>query len=63
MIGCYDNDDFDIKVDDGTRMENVVSLVLNDHNIIKQTIKTKANKNLEQLDEDHDRDSNYAYKS
>ncbi|MED6115797.1 hypothetical protein PIB30_094150 [Stylosanthes scabra] len=61
MIGCYDNDDFDIKVNDGTRMKIAVSLVLKDHNIINQTIISKAKKNLEQLDEDHNCDSNYAY--
>ncbi|MED6159928.1 hypothetical protein PIB30_046827 [Stylosanthes scabra] len=56
MIGCYDNDDFDINVDNGTHMKIAISLVLKDPNIINQTIKSKAKKNLEQLDEEHDRD-------
>ncbi|MED6138845.1 hypothetical protein PIB30_078289 [Stylosanthes scabra] len=63
MIGRYDNDDFDIKVDDGTRMKIAVSLVLKDHNIINQTIKTNVIENLEQQDEDHDFRCNYAYQS
>ncbi|MED6153512.1 hypothetical protein PIB30_102663, partial [Stylosanthes scabra] len=63
MIGRYDNNDFDIKVDDEARMKIVVSLVLKDHNIINQTIKTKTIKNLEQQDEDHDFDCHYAYQS
>ncbi|MED6185088.1 hypothetical protein PIB30_053639 [Stylosanthes scabra] len=63
MIGRYDDDDFDIKVDDRTRMKIVVSLVLKDHNIINQTIKTNAIENLEQQDEDHDFRYNYAYQS
>ncbi|MED6209726.1 hypothetical protein PIB30_057502 [Stylosanthes scabra] len=63
MIGCYDDDDFDIKVDDGSRMKIAVSLVLKNHNIINQTIKNKAIENLEQQDEDHDFCCNYAYQS
>ncbi|XLS84783.1 hypothetical protein HN51_034949, partial [Arachis hypogaea] len=49
MIACFEDDHFNIKVDDGNRMKIVVSLVSKNHNMIAYRVKRKASENLRKL--------------
>ncbi|XLU70751.1 hypothetical protein S245_029804, partial [Arachis hypogaea] len=49
MITCFEDDHFNIKVDDGVRMKIAVSLVLKNHNMISYRIKENAIENLNKL--------------
>ncbi|XLU65697.1 hypothetical protein S245_024906 [Arachis hypogaea] len=56
MIACFEDDNFNIKVDDGVRMKIAVSLVLKIHNTISYTVKNNAIENLNKLNDNHHRD-------
>ncbi|XLS44672.1 hypothetical protein HN51_001537, partial [Arachis hypogaea] len=56
MIACFEDDHFNIKVDDGVRMKIAISLVLKIHNTISYTVKNNAIENLNKLNDNHHRD-------
>ncbi|QHN96663.1 Ulp1 protease family, carboxy-terminal domain protein [Arachis hypogaea] len=53
MIACFEDDHFNIKVDDVSRMKIAVSLVSKNHNMIAYRVKRKASENLRKLYNNH----------
>ncbi|QHO40869.1 Ulp1 protease family, carboxy-terminal domain protein [Arachis hypogaea] len=53
MIACFEDDHFNIKVDDGVRMKIEFSLVSKNHNMISYRVKRNAIENLDKLYDNH----------
>nr|XP_029154698.1 uncharacterized protein LOC114927820 [Arachis hypogaea] len=53
LIACFEDDYFNIKVDDRVRMKIAVSLVSKNHNMISYMVKRNAIENLRKLYDNH----------